>query len=163
MSLRHHLRARLPQGWTSRQLRITAVRSRHVSVPPLASIFGHRGVSRVRILFVSAEPIRPRQAGDTHVNEIATRLIRAGCRISICTTRVAGSYHRTPPLYRCLLYLAFWFQALRRLRQINVIYARAHPANFPIALAAWLMHIPIDHVINSNYYAAAITHGWLLL
>jgi glycosyltransferase involved in cell wall biosynthesis len=115
----------------------------------------------VRILFISAEPIRTRQASDTHVNEITNCLKRAGHHISMCVTRVAGPYDRTPLMRRCAGYLEYWFHAFGLLRQAEVVYARAHPANFPIALVAWLMRIPIVHEINGSYYDIAVTHSWL--
>jgi glycosyltransferase involved in cell wall biosynthesis len=115
----------------------------------------------VRILLISAEPIRQRQASDTHVNEIVKRLRFDGHDVTLCVTRVMGPYDRTPLLRRGAAYLIFWFQTLRRLRREQLVYARAHPVNFPVALAAWLMRIPIVHEINGSYYDVAITHSWL--
>jgi glycosyltransferase involved in cell wall biosynthesis len=50
---------------------------------------------------------------------------------------------------------------LKRLRRVDLVYARSHPVNFPIALAAWFTRIPIVHEINGSYYDVAITHSWL--
>lgn len=115
----------------------------------------------MRILFISAEPIRLRQASDTHINEIVKGLRLAGHDVTTCVTRVMGPYDHTPLWRRCAAYLVFWFQALKRLHRGTVVYARAHPANIAIALAAWLMHIPIVHEINGSYYDVFITHTWL--
>ena len=43
----------------------------------------------------------------------------------------------------------------------DVVYARAHPANFPISLAARLRRIPVVQEINGTYRDIAITHTWL--
>jgi glycosyltransferase involved in cell wall biosynthesis len=43
----------------------------------------------------------------------------------------------------------------------NVVYARAHPANFLISLAAKLRRIPVVQEINGTYRDIAITHTWL--
>jgi glycosyltransferase involved in cell wall biosynthesis len=43
----------------------------------------------------------------------------------------------------------------------DVVYARAHPANFPITLAARLRRIPVVQEINGTYRDIAITHTWL--
>ncbi len=119
------------------------------------------GSHPVRILLISAEPIRLRQASDTHVNEIVKRLRADGHDVTLCVTRVTGPYERTPLLRRCAAYLIFWFQTLRRLHRVQLVYARAHPANFPVAFAAWFMRIPIVHEINGSYCDFVITHSWL--
>jgi glycosyltransferase involved in cell wall biosynthesis len=116
----------------------------------------------VRILYVSAEPIRSRQASGTHIDEIVKGLTVAGHEVTTCVTRIVGPYDQTPLARRCAAYLVFWFQALRRLRGTTLVYARAHPANIPIAAAAWLMRIPIVHEINGTYYDVSLTHAWLL-
>ena len=115
----------------------------------------------MRILLISAEPIRLRQASDTHVNEIVKRLRVGGHDVTLCVTRVMGPYQHTPLMRRAAAYLVFWFQTLRRLHRMELVYARSHPVNFPIALAAWLRRIPIVHEINGSYYDVAITHSWL--
>jgi hypothetical protein len=43
----------------------------------------------------------------------------------------------------------------------DIVYARAHPANLPIALAAKLRRIPVVQEINGTYRDIAITHTWL--
>ena len=115
----------------------------------------------MRILLISAEPIRLRQASDTHVNEIVKRLRGDGHDVTLCVTRVMGPYQRTPLVRRGAAYLIFWFETLRRLHRVGLVYARSHPVNFPIALAAWVKGIPIVHEINGSYYDVAITHSWL--
>jgi glycosyltransferase involved in cell wall biosynthesis len=115
----------------------------------------------VRILLISAEPIRLRQASDTHVNEIVKCLRADGHDVTLCVTRVMGPYQRTPLVRRSAAYLIFWLETLRRLHRVELVYARSHPVNFPIALAAWAMGIPIVHEINGSYYDVAITHSWL--
>lgn len=115
----------------------------------------------MRILFISGEPIRKRQASATHIGEIVNGLKSAGHEVTICVTRVMGSYDRTSLLRRCAAYFLFWFQVLKRLHQVELVYARAHPANIPISLAARLMRIPVVHEINGSYDDISITHAWL--
>jgi glycosyltransferase involved in cell wall biosynthesis len=55
----------------------------------------------------------------------------------------------------------FWIQVLRMMGAADVVYARAHPANFPISLAARLRRIPVVQEINGTYRDIAITHTWL--
>jgi glycosyltransferase involved in cell wall biosynthesis len=125
------------------------------------TVFYDLRVSPVGILYISAEPIRARQASDTHINEVAKGLRLAGYDVTTCVTRVMGPYDNTPIWRRCVGYLAFWFQALKRLPRGTVVYARAHPANFVIALAAWFKGIPIIQEINGSYDDLFITHAWL--
>lgn len=115
----------------------------------------------MKILFISAEPIRSRQASATHVNEIVRGLTSMGHEVTICVTRVMGPYERTSLLRRSAGYLAFWVLALMRVHQVTLVYARAHPANFPIVAAAWLMSVPIVQEINGSYHDVFITHRWL--
>lgn len=115
----------------------------------------------MKILFISAEPMRLRQASATHINEIVNGLALAGHEVTICATRAMGSYERTSIMHRCVAYAVFWFQSLRQLRRATLVYARAHPANFPIALAAWLGRIPIVQEINGRFDDVSITHSWL--
>jgi glycosyltransferase involved in cell wall biosynthesis len=115
----------------------------------------------MRILFISAEPIRSRQASATHINEIVKGLTLSGHEVTICVTRVMGPYERTSLPRRCVAYLVFWFQALKLLRQGTLVYARAHPANYPIAVVAWLVGNPIVQEINGSYHDVSITHRWL--
>jgi glycosyltransferase involved in cell wall biosynthesis len=114
-----------------------------------------------KILFISAEPIRARQASDTHINEIVSGLRRAGHPVTICVTRATGEYSRTPFMRRIWGYLVFWFEALIQLRSSAVVYARAHPANFPVVFAARLFRIPVVHEVNGSYRDLSITHSWL--
>jgi glycosyltransferase involved in cell wall biosynthesis len=72
-----------------------------------------------------------------------------------------GPYDRTSLHRRCAGYVLFWFQVLRMMGAADVVYARAHPANFPITLAAKLRRIPIVQEINGTYRDIAITHTWL--
>lgn len=72
-----------------------------------------------------------------------------------------GPYEFTPLSRRCFSYLVFWFKALKRLSRTTLVYARAHPANLPIAIAAWLMRIPVVQEINGSYLDVSITHAWL--
>lgn len=115
----------------------------------------------MRILFISAEPIRSRQASATHINEIAKGLTFKGHELTICVTRVMGPYERTSLPRRCLAYFVFWLQSLKRLRRTTLVYSRAHFASFPISFMAWLFRIPIVQEINGTYYDASITHKWL--
>ena len=74
-------------------------------------------------------------------------------------------YHSTTTIFlprRCIAYTFFWLQALRRIRQKTLVYARAHPANFPITLMACLIRIPVVQEINGSYHDVSITHRWLL-
>jgi glycosyltransferase involved in cell wall biosynthesis len=115
----------------------------------------------MKILFVSAEPLRSRQAIATHVAEIVSGLKRAGHEVTICVSRVMGPYDRTSLHRRCAGYVLFWIQVLRMMGAADVVYARAHPANFPISLAARLRRIPVVQEINGTYRDIAITHSWL--
>jgi hypothetical protein len=115
----------------------------------------------MKILFVSAEPLRSRQAIATHVAEIVSGLKRAGHEVTICVSRVMGPYDRTSLHRRCAGYVLFWIQVLRMMGAADVVYARAHPANFPISLAARLRRIPVVQEINGTYRDIAITHTWL--
>jgi glycosyltransferase involved in cell wall biosynthesis len=72
-----------------------------------------------------------------------------------------GPYDRTSLLRRCAGYGLFWFQVLRMMSAADVVYARAHPANLPITLAAKLRRIPVVQEINGTYRDIAITHTWL--
>lgn len=115
----------------------------------------------MKILFISAEPMRLRQASATHINAIVQGLTSAGHEVTTCVARVMGPYERTSLLRRCVAYAVFSFQSLRRLHRVTLVYARAHPANFPIALAAWLGRIPIVQEINGTFHDVSITHSWL--
>jgi glycosyltransferase involved in cell wall biosynthesis len=115
----------------------------------------------VKILFVSAEPIRLKQASATHVGEIVRGLRMAGHEVITCATRVMGPYDRTSAVRRAVGYIVYWTQVLWRLWRSELIYARAHPANFPVALAAWLTGTPIIHEINGTHQDIAITHRWV--
>lgn len=118
----------------------------------------------MRILYVSGEPLRPRQAAETHVTEIVKNLQKIGHEIRICTAAGAGTYERTSIWKRIVAYIAFWRSALVAIRQAprcDVIYARAHPANLPIAIVARFARIPIVHEINGYYFDVSITHPWL--
>jgi glycosyltransferase involved in cell wall biosynthesis len=115
----------------------------------------------VKILFVSAEPIRSKQASATHIGEIVRGLRVAGHEVLTCATRAMGPYERTSIIRRGVGYIVYWSQVLWRLWRSELIYARAHPANFPVALAAWLTGTPIVHEINGPYQDVAITHGWV--
>jgi glycosyltransferase involved in cell wall biosynthesis len=115
----------------------------------------------VKILFVSAEPIRLKQASATHIGEIVRGLRMAGHEVVTCATRVMGPYDRTSAARRGVGYIVYWLQVLWRLWHAELIYARAHPANFPVALAAWLTGTPIIHEINGTYHDVAITHRWV--
>lgn len=117
--------------------------------------------SPMKILFVSAEPLRSRQAIATHVGEIVSGLKRAGHEVTICVSRVMGPYDRTSLHRRCAGHVLFWIQVLRMMGAADVVYARAHPANFPISLAARLRRIPVVQEINGTYRDIAITHTWL--
>jgi glycosyltransferase involved in cell wall biosynthesis len=118
-------------------------------------------IRRVKILFVSAEPIRSKQASATHIGEIVRGLRMAGHEVITCATRVMGPYDRTSAVSRGVGYIVYWSQVLWRLWRSELIYARAHPANFPVALAAWLTGTPIIHEINGPYHDVAITHRWV--
>jgi glycosyltransferase involved in cell wall biosynthesis len=118
-------------------------------------------IRRVKILFVSAEPIRLKQASGTHIGEIVRGLRMAGHEVMTCATRVMGPYDRTSAARRGVGYIVYWSQVLRRLWRSDVIYARAHPANFPVALAAWLTGTPIIHEVNGPYHDVALTHRWV--
>jgi glycosyltransferase involved in cell wall biosynthesis len=118
-------------------------------------------ICRVKILFVSAEPIRLKQASGTHIGEIVRGLRTAGHEVMTCATRVMGPYDRTSAARRGVGYIVYWSQVLRRLWRSDVIYARAHPANFPVALAAWLTGTPIIHEVNGPYHDVALTHRWI--
>jgi glycosyltransferase involved in cell wall biosynthesis len=115
----------------------------------------------MRILFISAEPLRSRGAIETHIGGIASGLKSAGHEITICVSRVMGPYDRTSLHRRCAGYVIFWIQGLRRLSAADVVYARAHPANFPIVLAARLRRIPVVQEINGTYRDIAVTHAWI--
>jgi glycosyltransferase involved in cell wall biosynthesis len=115
----------------------------------------------VKILFVSAEPIRLKQASGTHIGEIVRGLRTAGHEVMTCATRVMGPYDSTSATRRGVGYIVYWSQVLRRLWRSDVIYARAHPANFPVALAAWLTRTPIIHEVNGTYHDVALTHRWI--
>jgi glycosyltransferase involved in cell wall biosynthesis len=115
----------------------------------------------VKILFVSAEPIRLKQASATHIGEIVRGLRMAGHEVVTCATRVMGPYDRTSAVRRGVGYIVYWSQVLWRLSRSELIYARAHPANFPVALAAWLTGTPIIHEINGTHQDIAITHRWV--
>ena len=115
----------------------------------------------MKILFVSAEPIRSKQASATHIGEIVRGLRMAGHDVMTCATRVMGPYDRTSAARRGVGYVVYWSQVLRRLWRSDVVYARAHPANFPVALAAWLTGTPIIHEVNGTYHDVALTHRWI--
>jgi glycosyltransferase involved in cell wall biosynthesis len=115
----------------------------------------------MKILFISAEPIRPRLASETHVNEIVGGLVALGHEVTLCSAAVSGPYAGTSLLRRCLAYVRFWVHSLPRINRSTIIYARAHPANFPIALFAWLRRLRIIHEVNGTYYDVALTHQWL--
>src|SRR5690349_20079786 len=115
----------------------------------------------MKILFISAEPIRSGQASDTHINELVKGLTAAGHEVTTCTTGAVGPYDKTSVARRLAAYLVFWIAALRRLRRATLIYARAHPFNFPIAAIARILRIPIVQEINGTYHDISITHSWL--
>ena len=115
----------------------------------------------MRILYISAEPLRRWQASETHVTEIARQLRRLGHEVVVHAARARGSYHGTPVLRRGQSYLGFWLAVARLLRDTDIVYARAHPANLPIAALAGRWRIPIVHEINGAYGDVAVTHPWL--
>ena len=115
----------------------------------------------MQILYISAEPIRPGHAAATHVNEIARGLERAGHKVAVCAARHGYAYERGGILGRVAGYLSFWFRALWALRQSDVVYARAHFANFPVAGGACLLGRPVIHEINGTHNDVAVTHAWL--
>lgn len=115
----------------------------------------------MRILYISAEPLRPHQASNTHVNEVARYLRSAAHDVVVHASRAWGSYESTPLVQRFRSYLSFWFGASRLLRNVDVVYARAHPANLPVACLARLKKIPIVHEINGSYRDLGITYWWL--
>ena len=115
----------------------------------------------MNILFISAEPIRSGQASETHINEIVRGLAAAGHEVTICSTGAIGPYDKTSVTRRLAAYLVFWIAALRRLSRATLIYARAHPFNFPIAAIARICRIPSVQEINGTYNDISITHSWL--
>jgi glycosyltransferase involved in cell wall biosynthesis len=115
----------------------------------------------MNILFISAEPIRSGQASATHINEIVRCLTAAGHDVTTCSTGAVGPYDQTSVTRRLAAYLVFWITALRRLRRTTLIYARAHPFNFPIAAIGRLFRIPVVQEINGTYHDISITHTWL--
>jgi glycosyltransferase involved in cell wall biosynthesis len=115
----------------------------------------------MKILYISAEPARLCQASATHINEVVKALRNAGHEVTLCVTRVMGPYDQTSLLRRFAAYLVFWMQTLLRVNRRTLIYARSHPANLPIAIAAWFMRVPIIQEINGSYQDIAITHNWL--
>jgi glycosyltransferase involved in cell wall biosynthesis len=115
----------------------------------------------MKILLLSAEPLRLRQASGTHITEIAAGLRAEGHEVTTCVTRAVGPYDHTSIFRRCAAYLVFCFQALRLLPRAEMIYARAHPGNLAIVIAAWLTGIPVIQEINGAYEDISITHGWL--
>jgi glycosyltransferase involved in cell wall biosynthesis len=115
----------------------------------------------MRILYVSAEPLRPMQASGTHIQEIVRGLAAAGHAMTLCVSRVMGPYERTSLPRRMVAYLAFWVLTMVRLPRTDAIYARAHPVNFPIVLMARLLRKPVVQEINGSYRDVTVTHAWL--
>jgi glycosyltransferase involved in cell wall biosynthesis len=115
----------------------------------------------MRILYLSAEPLRARQASATHVGEIVRHLRRAGHEVTIVAARARGTYHGTPLARRLWSYAGLWLAAARRLGAVDIVYARAHPANLTIAALARLRAVPIVHEINGGSADIAVTHRWL--
>src|SRR5262245_58965969 len=115
----------------------------------------------MNIVFISAEPIRSGQASDTHINEIVKGLTAAGHEVTTCTTGAVGPYDKTSITRGLRASGVFWLQALRRLRGDTLIYALAHPFNFPIAAIARIFRIPIVQEINGTSHDISITHTWL--
>jgi glycosyltransferase involved in cell wall biosynthesis len=114
-----------------------------------------------RILFITAEPLRPRQAGTTHVQEVVKCLRARGHSVVLTSSPHKGLHTHTSLLRRLSGYLTFWVRSFRHIRGAQLIYARAHPANYPVVLAARLLRKPVVQEVNGTYLDVVLTHTWL--
>lgn len=115
----------------------------------------------MRLLYISAEPLRPAQASFTHTHEIVGNLTALGHVVTLCASEAKGSYDSTPLRARLSAYISFWHRAFFAMKNADAVYSRAHPASLPLALAAKLRRIPVVHEINGPHEDIAVTHGWI--
>lgn len=119
--------------------------------------------SRTRIAYLSLEAPREGQASYTHVLEIVNGLRELECEVDLRIPRYSNSA-RSPGLLRRIWEYA-WLQSqlLRRLRNYDLIYVRAHNMALPLALAARLRGVPVIHEVNGPYIDILTTYRWLRL
>jgi glycosyltransferase involved in cell wall biosynthesis len=115
----------------------------------------------LRILYLSAEPMRRGQASGTHIAEVIAGLSRAGHKITPCIRDYDAPYHAASLLRVGVAYLQLWARGIAAVRIQDAVYARGHFANLPVVLAARLLRVPIVHEVNGPYMDAVLTHRLL--
>jgi glycosyltransferase involved in cell wall biosynthesis len=115
----------------------------------------------LRILYLSAEPMRKGQASGTHIAEVIAGLSQAGHKITPCIRDYDAPYHAASLLRVGIAYLQLWARGIAALRTQDAVYARGHFANLPVVLAARLLRVPTVHEVNGPYMDAVLTHRLL--
>lgn len=108
------------------------------------------------LIYLCLENLRPGHAAHTHVMATTTGLRRLGWQVErFSPEQGAGSRSLAGRAGR---YLKPLFKATVALRRAEMLYLRAHPAAWPLALAARLMGKPAVHEINGRTDDIAVTY-----
>lgn len=108
----------------------------------------------------SAESMADGFAPAAHVNDLAAALRSEGHTVSV-VGEDSGAYHDAGILGRLWRYLKINWRMLKALGQYEVFIARAHFAQLPWVLCAWIRGRPVFHEMNGKMFDAATTYGWL--
>lgn len=114
-----------------------------------------------RLAYLSLETPRPGQASDTHVREIIAGLRRLGWRVELFATRAGGASAGGGYLTRVADYARVEAALAHRLRDFDVLYARAHFAAAPIARLARARGLKVVHEINGAPGEIGVTYPFL--
>lgn len=122
----------------------------------------------MRLCYLALEAPRQGSASYTHVSEIVKGLARCGWQVDLVAPQGAGEWERPGLAARIKEYLALQLRLALRLRRYDFLYVRGHFLALPIALAAWVLRVPIVHEINGPYddvfvsYPSALRYRRLL-
>lgn len=114
-----------------------------------------------RLAYLALETPREGQATHTHIHEIINGLRAAGWSVELIATERGGSSSGSSYFVRALDYLIAQGQLIRRLRQVDAVYMRAHFAALPASICAALCRRPVVQEINGKPDDIMVTYPWL--
>lgn len=103
---------------------------------------------------ISFHSMEPGQAASVHMQELFDAVERAG----VSGRAVNRGMGRRPRLFS---YAAVLLQALRQLRDVDALYIRAHPAAFPLLVAARLSQVTTIVEVNGTTTDMTDAYPWL--
>jgi glycosyltransferase involved in cell wall biosynthesis len=113
-----------------------------------------------RLCYLALEAPREGQASYVHVHEILDGLRHLGWHTTLIASSHSGAWSRPVAAARALESLWLQAKALRRIRQFDAIYIRAHPLAIVTALAAKIIGKTVVHEVNGPYEDLFIAHPW---